>query len=46
MGELNKALYRQGEIDGIKEALIGMNSDLDKYLASLAKDEVNEQPAY
>ncbi len=46
MGELNKALYRQGEIDGIKELLVGVNSDLDRYLATLAKDEVNETPAY
>jgi len=46
MGLLNNALYRQGEVDGVRELLFGVNSDLDKHLASLAKEEEKEQPAY
>ena len=38
----NDAVYQQGKIDGVRELLVGKGSDLDRYLADLAKDE-NEQ---
>ena len=44
--EYSKAVYNQGKIDGVKELLIGTNSDLDKHLATLAKETKDEQPAY
>lgn len=44
--EYSKAVYAQGKIDGVRELLIGTNSDLDKYLATLAKEEKDETPAY
>ena len=42
----NKALYIQGKIDGINELLIGNDSELDKYLAELAKETEVGEPAY
>ena len=43
---LNKAFYSQGKIDGIKEFLVGKDSELDRYLAELAKEQEEPQPAY
>ena len=44
--QFHKATLLQGKIDGVKELLVGTNSDLDKYLAILAKELVEEEPAY